>query len=283
MSEYFSSLLRMSKKRKIKVIDVEQGSENWKLQRRGVSSKKETSFVAIVGSSSFGAAAGLGEYKEETPLAAYHEMIGEKQFDGNEATAHGNAFESVCADYCAQQIEERLYETGIFAPSLDNPNFQGHSSNVRVSPDRWGCSGGCATQDGEVMQDHLYHEGFFLVECKCPFGASSFDFNYVQRVKQSHLCQLSIQMAASETSWIYYAVALVNQRGVLEKAIIRKVHFSQEYWDFVFPRALSVIEMATDTLCSGNRHDDYIKNELPEIEDPEKIPLVKWQVIHQKK
>ena len=265
-----------SKKRKVKVIETKQGSDDWKKKRKGLVGDQKVQFKAVIGSSTFGAAAGLDEYK--SPLLAYLELIGENDFKGNDATNHGNQFESVCADFCSQRIGERLYEMGILKPSSKNPLLGSAADNVRVSPDRWGCTG-CATQDDEQVEDHLSHEGFFLVECKCPYGRTSYQNSYQKRMKQSHHCQLAVQMAVSQTNWIYYAVALVDNNGKFQEGVIRKVHFSDDYWNFVFSRTLQIIELATNTLCLGERYEDYIRNELPDIEDINTIPTIQVEQI----
>ena len=144
-----------------------QGSPEWLAQRAG----------RITGSR-VAAALGVDKYKTRDDLM--REMVrehfnAEREFTGNEATAHGNAHEDDAIDLYEQQIGESIKYTG-----------------QHIHPDYGWLA---ASPDGLVGEDGL-------IEVKCPFRGT-----YTTAAEVPHYIeQMQLQMAVTGRKWCDFVI-----------------------------------------------------------------------------
>lgn len=222
------------------VVHVQQGTKKWFEARKGTTG-------ICVGSSLLGAIAGLSQFK--TSYEAYKQIVTGKNEPTNAAMIHGNKFEGTCAKNF-ERISKcpNLHEAGVAFATPKNPNFTKEQKPFYAgSIDRWGCDCG---ENGDDIKNHMNHEGFFVVECKCPFTRSSFDEYYgsILVLKHEHLCQLHLQMALFNLKHIFYTAALIKSSdGTVQISKAYEVLWSEEYWQYVMQRAHPVVKCAVHT------------------------------------
>jgi len=226
------------------LIETVPNSKDWLEKRKG-------RVGVAVGSSAMGAAAGISPYKSRNEVV--RELVYGSKFKGNDATAHGHKYEALCASRWSAITQIKSFEVGICRPTANNPKFNAKCQPgypyFGVSVDRWAC----ATCKDPVpdMRKHVSCKGFKVIECKCPFSQRSFENSYDRKIKDEHLAQIHLQMAVIGIREIDYMVALISSKGYVQQERLATVRFSDEFWDWIYPKALEVALVSVSSLWSG--------------------------------
>jgi len=247
------------------LVETVPNTEDWLAKRKGV-----TGFS--LGSSGMGPGAGISPFKGRDEVV--HELVYGSTFKGNKATEHGHQFEEACANRWSAHNKAKTFEVGICRPTPANPLFndprQPGYPFFGVSIDRWACTS-CPNPTPDIRA-HVRCKGFRVIECKCPYTRGSFERYYDRKIKDEHLAQLHLQMAVLGLRKIDYMVTLISSKGVLEEERLATVFFSQEFWDYIYPRALEVVLTAVEAVL-----DEKDPVQLEEVDRmPPKVPI-KWK------
>lgn len=241
------------------LIETIPGSEDWLGKRKG-------EVGLAIGSSIMGAAAGISQYKSRNQVV--RELMYGSDFRGNAATEHGQRFEGLCASRWAELNQTPTFEVGICRPTPNNTLFNQFGKvgypYFGVSVDRWACKSCEIFSSNENIREHVQCHGFRVIECKCPYSMNSFRSSYDRKIKDEHLAQLHLQMAVLGIREIEYMVLQVSKDEKIREERSATVHFSDEFWNWIYPKALEVILVAIDALWS--------EEEPEELEDVEEMP-----------